>query len=183
MKGIFPLMASPAATPTPAFVTAAPTATPVPQSYVQGFSAPKAADVRYANWYTEIRARAKAMPDVTIYDPDTGLHYELHMFSFGKHADSETPTAEDTAIMNQVCGINNWTAKAVWVIFSDGRVYLASTHSHGHEVDHTSGNNLDGHICLHFPRLMEEAEQTGPYAVSHQNAILREWERIQLLLQ
>ena len=174
---------SPAATPTPAFVTAAPTATPVPQSYVQGFSAPKAADVRYANWYTEIRARAKAMPDVTIYDPDTGLHYELHMFSFGKHADSETPTAEDTAIMNQVCGLNNWTAKAVWVIFSDGRVYLASTHSHGHEVDHTSGNNLDGHICLHFPRLMEEAEQTGPYAVSHQNAILREWERIQLLLQ
>ncbi|MEA4875548.1 peptidoglycan-binding protein, partial [Anaerorhabdus sp.] len=87
-----------------------------------GFDAPKASQVRYANWYTEIRTRARAMPDVTIYDPDTGLHYKLHMFSFGKHADCEPPTAADTAIMNQVCGTNNWTPHAVWVIFSDGRV-------------------------------------------------------------
>ena len=85
--------------------------------------------------------------------------------------------------MNQVCGENNWTPKAVWVIFSDGRVYLASTHSHGHEVDHTSGNDLVGHVCLHFPRVMSEAEATGPYAVSHQKAILREWERITSTLE
>ena len=83
--------------------------------------------------------------------------------------------------MYQVCGENSWTAKYVWVIFSDGRVYIASTHSHGHEVDHTSGNNLVGHICLHFPRVMSEAEATGPYAVSHQKEILWGWELTQAM--
>ncbi len=155
-----------------------PVVTPAPARFVT----PRASDVRFANWYTEIRSRARSMPDVVIYDPDTGLHYNVHLFSFGKHADGEPPTAEDTATMYQVVGYNSWTPKAVWVIFSDGRVYMGSTHSHGHEVDHTSGNNLDGHICVHFPRVMSEAEETGPYAVSHQNAILLGWEKTEMMI-
>ena len=85
--------------------------------------------------------------------------------------------------MYQVCGVNSWTPKYVWVIFSDGRVYLGSTHSHGHEVDHTNGNNLTGHICVHFPRVMSEAEATGPYAVSHQKEILWGWEMTQAMIK
>ncbi len=86
------------------------------------------------------------------------------------------PTKEDTAIMNSIMGVNNWTPRPVWVIFSDGRVYMGSTHSHGHEVDYTSGNDLTGHLCVHFPREIAEAALTGPYAVSHQNAILAGWD-------
>ena len=145
------------------------------------FTAPSASQVQYANWYTTIRAIAKKMPDVVLYDPDSGLHFNLHMFSFGKHADSETPTAADTAILNQVVGVNDWTPKYVWVCFPDGQVYIGSIHSHGHEVDHTPNNNLEGHICLHFPRVMSEAEQTGPYAVSHQKEINWGWELTQAM--
>ena len=145
------------------------------------FKAPSASEVRNANWYSEIRSRAKLMPDVVIYDPDTGLHFNLHMFSFGKHADAEPPTAADTAVLNRICGVNSWTPHYVWVIFTDGRVYIGSIHSHGHSVDHTSGNNLEGHICLHFPRVMTEAEATGPYAVSHQKEILFGWEMTQAM--
>jgi len=158
-------------------ITPAPV-TPTPRP-VNSFKAPRADEVRFANWYTEIRSRARSMPDVIIYEPVSGVHYNLHMFSFGKHADAEPPTAADTALMYQAIGYNTWTAKPVWVIFSDGRVYMASTHSHGHEVDHTSGNDLEGHVCIHFPRVMSEAEETGPYAVSHQKAILLGWERTQ----
>ena len=149
------------------------------QTSSASFKAPSASEVRYANWYTEIRARARLMPDVIIYDPDSGLHFNMHLFSFGKHADGETPTAEDTEILYRINGENNWTPKYVWVIFSDGRVYIGSTHSHGHEVDHTPNNGLNGHICLHFPRIMSEAEATGPYAVSHQKEILWGWELTQ----
>ncbi len=78
--------------------------------------------------------------------------------------------------MNSIMGVNNWTPRPVWVIFSDGRVYMGSTHSHGHEVDYTSGNDLTGHLCVHFPREIAEAALTGPYAVSHQNAILAGWD-------
>ncbi|MBQ9263351.1 MAG: peptidoglycan-binding protein [Clostridia bacterium] len=145
------------------------------------FKVPSASEVRNANWFSEIRARAKLMPNVVIYDPDTGLHFNLHMFSFGKHADSETPTSADTEVLNKICGVNSWTPHYVWVIFTDGRVYIGSIHSHGHSVDHTSGNNLDGHICLHFPRVMSEAEATGPYAVSHQKEILYGWEVTQAM--
>ena len=148
-----------------------------------GFTVPKASQVKYANWFSVIRDIARKMPDVVIYDPDSGLHFNLHMFSFGKHADSETPTAADTALLNQVVGVNTWTPKWVWVVFPDGKVYIASIHSHGHEVDHTPNNDLEGHICLHFPRLMSEAELTGPYAVSHQKEINWGWEVTQALIQ
>ena len=159
-------------------ITLAPDETVKPAS--ESFT-PTAANVINTNWFTGIRAKAKMMPDVTIYDPDTGVTYRLHMFSFGKHADAEPPTAVDAALMRQVVGDDTWNPHAVWVIFDDGSVYLASTHSHGHGVDHTAGNNLEGHICIHFPRVMSEAEQTGPYAVSHQKCILAEWERIKIL--
>ena len=140
------------------------------------FTPPSASQVQYANWFSVIRSIARKMPDVIIYDPDSGLHFNLHMFSFGKHADSETPTAADTAVLNQVVGVNSWTPKYVWVVFPDGQVFIGSIHSHGHEVDHTPNNDLEGHICLHFPRVMSEAEATGPYAVSHQKEINWGWE-------
>jgi len=143
------------------------------------FKAPKASEVRYANWYTEIRPIASKLRNVTIYDFMSGKHYEFRFFSLGKHADGATLTAADSAVMNSVLGENNWTPRPVWVIFSDGRVYMASTHSHPHENDYIKDNGINGHLCVHFPRDMEEAALTGPYAVSHQNAILAGWDLTQ----
>ena len=97
--------------------TAAASSTPA-TAVVTGtvFKAPSAAEVRFADWYNETRAQAKLMPKAIIYDYKTGLHYNVHMFSFGKHCDAEPITASDTAIMYQIMGMNNWTAHAVWVI-------------------------------------------------------------------
>lgn len=149
------------------------------QPEAPSFRAPKASEVRYANWYKEIRPIAQRLRDVVIYDFMSGEHYNFRFFSLGKHADGTTRTANDTAVMNKVLGEKNWTARPVWVIFSDGRVYMASTHSHPHDVDYIPGNDLNGHLCVHFPREMEEAAATGPYAVSHQNAILAGWDLTQ----
>ena len=156
-----------------------PPVTPIPQPNVQVFTAPKAGEVRFANWYTEIKPIASRLRSVVIYDFVSGKHYNFRLYSLGKHADGTTVTKEDTAVMNSVLGVNNWTPRPVWVIFSDGRVYMASTHSHGHETDYIADNNLTGHLCIHFPREMEEAALTGPYAVSHQNAILAGWDLTQ----
>lgn len=143
------------------------------------FSAPRASEVRLSNWEGEIRSRLRSMPNVIIYDFMTGAHYDVTVFSLGKHADGEPPTRADTQTMEKALGANNWTPRPVWVIFSDGRVYMASTHSHGHEVDHNSNNGLTGHICIHFPRSMADAEAVGPYAVSHQQSILKGWDLTQ----
>ncbi len=159
-----------------------PQVTPAPQPQqpaAPAFAKPKASEVRFANWYTEIRPIAQRLRNVIVYDIESGKHYNFRLFSLGKHADGTTVTKDDTAVMNSVLGMNNWTPRPVWVIFSDGRVYMASTHSHGHETDYIAGNELTGHLCIHFPREMEEAALTGPYAVSHQNAILAGWDLTQ----
>ncbi len=156
--------------------------TPV-QPATPAFSAPRAGEVRFAQWTTEIKARARSMPDVVVYDFASTTHYNVHLFSLGVHADGEPVTKEDTATMNAALGTNNWTPRPVWVMFSDGRVYMGSTHSRGHEVDHNANNNLTGHICIHFPRDIAEATATGPYAVSHQNAILAGWDLTQSMIR
>lgn len=161
-----PAPADPGAAPTPKPTTAPPTTGGVPN----------ASQVRYANWYTEIRARCRLYPDVTIYDYSTGLSWKVHLFSLGAHADGEPVTAEDTATMVKAFGGKyTWTPKPVWVIMSDGRVYMASTHDNPHEVDHNQANNFPGHLCVHFPRTASEVAAIGPYATSHQAAIDAGW--------
>ena len=160
-------------------IVPSPIPTPAPQPSAPSFKAPRASEVRYANWFTDIRPIAQRLRDVVIYDFMSGKHYNFRFYSLGKHADGTTVTKADTDTMNSVLGANNWTPRPVWVIFSDGRVYMASTHSHGHQNDYIADNGLTGHLCVHFPREMEEAALTGPYAVSHQNAILAGWDLTQ----
>lgn len=151
-------------------------ATPKPGA-ISLAGAPSAASVRYANWYTEIKARCRLYPNATIYDFVTGISWQVNMFSLGAHADAEPLTANDTANMNRAFGgVTTWTPKAVWVVLSDGTVYMASTHNTPHDTSHIAGNNFSGHICIHFPRTMEQVEAIGPYATSHQKAIDLGWQ-------
>lgn len=152
--------------------TAAPAFTPTP---APGVVKPTADKVLYANWYTTIKALARKYPYATVYDPATGLSWQVHMFSLGAHADSEPLTATDTANMEKAFGGNTWTPKAVWVIFADGSIYQASTHSMPHAPQHRTNNNFDGHMCIHFPRTMEQVTAIGPYATSHQKCIDQGW--------
>lgn len=139
-----------------------------------------AANVRYANWYDEIRAKARSYPNATVYDFTTGISWQLNIFSNGAHADAEPITATDTANMNRAFGgKTTWTPKAVWVVFSDGSVYIASTHNTPHDVSHSKTNNFDGHVCVHFPRTQSQVESIGPYATSHQKAIDLGWQATQ----
>ncbi|MGI6691932.1 MAG: peptidoglycan-binding protein [Christensenellales bacterium] len=155
---------------------------PQPGSQSQ-FRAPAAREVRFANWYAEIRSRIRSMPNVVIYDFISGQHYFVKVFSVGRHADGEPVTKQDTEVMEAALGKDNWTPRPVWVIFTDGRVYMGSTHSRGHDVDHNPNNGLTGHICIHFPRDAAEAAETGPYAVSHQSAILAGWDLTQNMIK
>lgn len=156
-------------------------ATPKPDA-IWLSSAPRAATVRYANWYSEVRARCKLYPNVTIYDFTTGANWQVNIFSNGAHADAEPITANDTATMNQAFGgKTTWTPKAVWVVFSDGRVYMASTHNTPHDTSHKRDNDFSGHLCIHFPRTEAQVSSIGPYATSHQKAIDQGWEATQIM--
>ena len=132
---------------------------------------PSASKVIYANWYTTVKSVCRNYPYATVYDYQTGISWQVHIFSVGAHADYEPLTANDTAKMLKVFGGTTWNPRAVWVIFADGSVYMASTHSNPHGTSHTKDNNFDGHSCLHFPRTQEQVEAIGPYATNHQDII------------
>ncbi len=136
-----------------------------------------ASQVRYASWYSEGRAKCRQFPNATVYDFTTGISWQVNMFSLGAHADAEPITQEDTDnMMRAFGGKHTWTPKAVWVVLSDGTVYIASTHNTEHGTYHNRNNGFDGHICIHFPRTQKQVEAIGPYATSHQKAIDLGWE-------
>ena len=136
---------------------------------------PSATRVQYANWYEKVKSVARSYPYATVYDIGTGISWQVHIFSLGAHADYEPVTANDTARMEKVFGGNTWNPRAVWVIFSDGSIYIGSTHSMPHEVQHVRDNNFNGHSCLHFPRTQEQVNSIGPYATKHQETIDAGW--------
>lgn len=144
---------------------------------------PDPAKVIYANWYTTVKAVARKYPYVTVYDFATGISWQEHIFSLGAHADAEPVTANDTAKMEKAFGGNTWNPKAVWVIFSDGSVYMASTHSMPHEVQHNTSNNFAGHKCIHFPRTEAQVAAIGSYATSHQKMIDQGWAQTQAMIK
>ena len=172
---------SSSAVPTGSGATPAPTATPVPTA-PPVTAKPKASQVIYANWYTKIKAVAKKYPYATVYDFGSGISWQIHIFSLGAHADYEPLTASDTAKMERVFGGNTWNPKAVWVVFANGEVYMASTHSKPHDVQHITDNNFPGHSCLHFPRTQEQVESIGQYATSHQATIDAGWAATQKMI-
>ena len=140
---------------------------------------PSAGQVQYANWYDKVKAVARKYPYATVYDFTSGISWQIHIISLGAHADYEPVTANDTAKMLKVFGGNTWNPKAVWVVFSDGSVYLGSTHSMPHDVQHIRDNNFEGHSCLHFPRTQAQVNAIGPYATKHQETIDAAWAKTQ----
>ncbi len=156
-------------TAAPTKVEAAPTGTP------------SAGRVQYANWYTTVKDVCKNYPYATVYDYQTGISWQVHIFSVGAHADYEPITANDTSRMLKVFGGNTWNARAVWVVFANGTVYMASTHSMPHGVIHITDNNFAGPSCLHFPRTQAQVEAIGEYATSHQSAIDAGWAKTQAM--
>ena len=134
------------------------------------------ANVKYANWYDEVRAVARKYPNITVYDYNTGISWHITLFSFGAHADGYPTTAEDTEKLYQAFGGEvTWTPKPVWVVFSNGSVYIATMHDVAHGVGHITTNNFDGHLCIHFPRTAAQVAAIGPYATAHQKAVDLGW--------
>ena len=137
--------------------------------------------MQYSSWYDTVKAVAKKYPYATVYDYSTGISWQIHIFSVGAHADYEPVTANDTAKMLKAFGGNTWNPKSVWVKFSNGSVYLGSTHSMPHDVQHNRDNNFEGHSCLHFPRTQAQVEAIGPYATKHQEVEDAGWATTQKL--
>jgi len=85
-----------------------------------------------------------------VLDVRTGLSFNLQSFSKSGHADVEPLTAADTAtILSTRGGVWSWAARPVWVTIGD-RTIAAALNGMPHAGSTISGNNMNGHLCLHF---------------------------------
>ena len=85
-----------------------------------------------------------------IIDVRTGISWNERRLGGWLHIDTEPLTKEDTAKMKRVYGGSwSWNRRAVWVVY-DGTVFAASINGMPHAGQAISGNDFDGHHCIHF---------------------------------
>ena len=157
---------------------------PGPSALPEGagkISGPSAGQVELSHWFNDVKLKYRAGQTFTVYDPATGLGWNLKFYAMGNHADSEPLTQLDTDIMFKAFGyVNTWTPKPVYARMPDGRWILAAMHNVPHLSGSIRGNGFDGHLCVHFYRDMDEAMRNDPnYGVQNQNVIRTAWERLQ----
>lgn len=142
---------------------------------------PAVSQVKWLMWYDEIKPTIKSGQVVLVYEPSSNSSFYLRLYSLGHHADSEPLTANDTAIMKAAWGGKfSWSEKPVYVRLPNGTWCIASMHSMPHLSGSISNNNFDGHLCVHFPRTIEECIASGDdkNGVRHQNDIRKQWLKI-----
>ena len=100
--------------------------------------------------WSYVRTILRTGEDIQITDVRTGTTYTVRSFSNGNHADVETVTADDTAAMlSTYNGTWSWNTRPVWVHIGD-RTIAASINGMPHGGGSIRGNNMNGHVCLHF---------------------------------
>ena len=112
-----------------------------------------------------------------VTDVETGLQYTTYRFGGWYHADCEPLTAEDTAIMNEIYGGTwSWDRRAIWVTIN-GVTYAASQNGMPHLASPVSGNDFDGHYCIHFYH--SKVHETSAECPRHQACVLYAYEQAQ----
>ena len=102
-------------------------------------------------------------------DVETGKQFYVKRTYGTNHADSETLTKEDTAIMKSL--YNNrwsWERRSI-VVEVDGFKIPASMAGMPHGSDFIKGNNMDGHFDVHF--LLSKTHKSNRVEPKHQKAV------------
>ena len=105
----------------------------------------------------------------TITDVETGLAWREQRRGGTNHADVQPLTAADTAVLKRVYGGKwSWNRRAIFVTIN-GVNYAASMNGMPHGGGSISGNNFNGHHCIHFTN--SRTHGSNKVCSLHQNAI------------
>ena len=103
-------------------------------------------------------------------DVRTGVSFQLISFSHGSHADVFPATPEDTAIFHSIFGEWTWTPRPI-LVMTGGRTFAASINGMPHGSAMNRGNNMNGHVCIHFQGSLTHNRSLG-HEADHQRMVL-----------
>lgn len=110
-----------------------------------------------------------------ITDIETGESFTVKRLGGRLHADVEPLTSEDTRIFKSIVGEWTWNRRAVVVNIND-EIYPASINAMPHLPQRISGNNFNGHFCVHF--IGSKVHVSGRSDKMHQSMIKKSEEYI-----
>lgn len=105
----------------------------------------------------------------TIKDVRTGKTFKAVRWSGSNHLDAEPASAEDTKILKSIYGgAWSWNRRPILISYN-GHVYAASMNGMPHGTTTISGNNFEGHFCIHFKN--SKTHGTQNIDSGHQSAV------------
>lgn len=133
-------------------------------------------NIKLLHWADTVKGLIDAGDTLTIYDPDTGLSWQLKDMSQGRHWDVQPATLRDTLIMRKSFGKTSWNIEVVYVQLPDGQWSMATMHNRAHGYNTITNNGFGGQNCVHFLRDMSEAQANDPsYGVNNQEVLREAW--------
>ena len=101
------------------------------------------------NWFNGGSSKIPKRATFQVKDIKTGIVFTCKRWSGANHLDAEPASASDTAKMKRIYGHWSWRRRPVLVKYN-GHVYAASMNGMPHGTGVVTGNNFDGHFCIHF---------------------------------
>jgi len=142
-------------------------------------SGPSLSEMKLLHWQNEIKPNVKSGQTYLIFDPNTGISWNLKFYALGRHADSQPATWRDTQLMNRSFGNTSWTVHPVYVLLPTGQWTMATMHNMPHLYGSINDNGFGGHLCVHFLRDMAEAKRNDPnYGVKNQETLRKAWKAL-----
>jgi peptidoglycan hydrolase-like protein with peptidoglycan-binding domain len=107
----------------------------------------------------------------TVKDVGTGKTFTMKRWSGANHVDAEPINSASSAAIKSAFG-NAWSwARRPILVKYNGTVYAASMNGMPHGDNTISGNNFEGHVCIHF--YGSKTHDTNRVDSAHQNAEAR----------
>lgn len=120
-------------------------------------------------WKSDIQKIFAKGVTATITDVATGLSWKEQRRGGKNHADVQPVSASDTAKLKKAYGGSwSWARRPIFVTIK-GVNYAASMNGMPHGGSSISGNNFDGHHCIHFTN--SRTHGTDRVDENHQKAI------------
>ena len=105
----------------------------------------------------------------TVKDVRSGRTFTCKRWSGANHMDVEPKTATDTATLKKIYGGSwSWNRRPILILYN-GKVYAASMNGMPHGTSTISGNNFDGHFCIHFKN--SKTHGTKKVDADHQSCV------------
>ena len=146
----------------------------------------------YLDWWNFVKDYFKIGTNAQVIDYRTGKTFNIRRTYGVNHADSETLTKEDTAIMKELWGGEwSWTRRPVIIVINGRRIAASIAgmphagrdsapagaiiknrsvgYGTGSNLDKIKGNNMNGHFDVHF--LNSRTHGTNRIDSGHQKAI------------